>query len=280
MEDQKQKFMDGVNKARELFSMRRKNQMEIARIACEVCIITRGGGHENYYSLKNFSKQSSISAKTLSNWIYVYKAIYINAPVALLEKASYSDLESASRRIRPEHTTEQAREILKQTVERHDLDSRIVRYASDLSALYYNLLKPTIWRIDHKILEEVMHYSCLVHNQLKKLSRTKKINAVNHHFTTKWSKGGLSAKKAFELDASHAGSEVGDIKLNQNDKLIYAFLSDRIHKKFTPTELGLGVFTEGTKNRRKLLALRTLEKLVTLDLAKKNIDGQYWAVRK
>lgn len=274
--DKQTQWLLAIDEAKGLLKSRLQNQMLVAEKACAVCEITRGGaGVNTRYTIKAFAKAIKLNPKTLSNWIFVYRGIYLRLPKPLQEKASYTKLSSVSHRINSTTSRDKLAALVQEEFGKTKMDSLVWSYLGDLRALVFNMKKDQIWNCNKKTLEEMHYWIAQASSELRRLRKVKAIDCVCHELVA-LSSSSHSPKKAFELDAQFASHETGKVKLNTNDKKGYAFIKTSPKKAFTPTRLGEILF-EGSKTAKKLKALRVLTKLHSLDLVTKTDDGAYRA---
>jgi hypothetical protein len=272
--DKQAEWLKALEEAKSYLKNRKICQMKVAKLAASVCEITKGGGNrEGRYTIKAFSKGTGLSYKSLCNWIFVYRGIYCRLPKALQEKANYTKLANVSYRVNSSTSQNDIIKYVNEEISRNAIESQLMNYAGDVRAMLYNLKRPDIWNTKMEILEEAHYWIAMCKNQISKLSRVKKIAAVNHGKIC-GRHGSFSVNKAFELDAQFAESEVGKVKINDLDKKVYAHMRANRKIVYTPSRLG-EIFYEGSKMSKKLKALRSLEKLVTLDLVDKVKKGHY-----
>lgn len=269
-------WKQAVEQARVLVVQKRTNQMKIAALALEVCEITHGGHYKSRgYTMAKFAQEVKLNYKTLSNWIFIYKSVYVKAPYKLRDQASFVKLQSVARRITKDTKSSDIPKMLLDEMSRNKIDSLMVDYIRNFRSLVACLNKPNIWDCDIKTLEEARWYVVQADLRFKEMAKLKPIAVMNHGILSTRGQSASSALAAFRTDAQYAAGEFGNkIKISEVDKQVYAFMKMHRKKSFGPTDLG-SIFKEGNDNTRKLKALRALQKLLDLDLVKKDEQGKY-----
>ena len=140
IETKKVLWNTAITKAKGLVEMMRKSQLDIAKIAYEIC--TPWGAGNSEFSYTNFAEAVNVHPKTLTDWIAIYRTVVLNTP-SLKNKEVYTgeDYRSARRAVQEqryqsklkEYKTPEARAKAKKKriAGIASIHSRIIRHKSN-----------------------------------------------------------------------------------------------------------------------------------------------------
>lgn len=272
MEDFEKKWEENIAEAKTIVSSKNFAQMEVARLCCEVCEINRGGPkYESVFTVVKFAKEVGITYKTLSLWVATYRNVFKKLDSELRARSSYTNCATISKKINSTATEAEVRSAMRKHLSTDCLDAKLMRYAASMRSLAHNFEQKDVASVAKtQVLEEILFYCELVINNIRKNSG-RKLSGKFHGITSTYDiRSGNSPTSGALFIEDSLGFKV---KLSSIDQKAIKIIKDK--KEITPTELGdSGVYVKGTKMAKKLSALRTLQKLESLDLVKNN-KGSY-----
>lgn len=161
--DKGKKWIDAVERARHINSIKQLPQLEIASIALSVCEITWGGNkkeiRENPYTLTRFAKETGITPKTLGNWCTTYRNVYARLPQELKDQVSYTDMAYLAKFVNRETPADAVVKRVENYLSEDTYETKIARYLQHIRSLAHNFeTSGAALRCNNKILEEVTFY--------------------------------------------------------------------------------------------------------------------------
>lgn len=274
LDDIEKKWEENIAEAKTIISSRHYSQMEVARLCYEVCEPTRGGRQvdETVFTIKRFAKEAGIHAKTLSQWMCVYRNVFIKLDSELKVRSNYTACATISKTTTPDASASVVREKVRKYLSNDSLDAKIIRYLGNLRAIAHNFETQDVSnRVKQETLEEVLFYSEMIIHNIKR-SFGNSVKPKFHGLTNVYNiREGNSATSMSVYVKDNLGFK---IKLSPNDLKILELLKQ--NKGATPTQLGAGIVSNRAKSptAKKLAALRSLQKLEGLDLVKSK-KGRY-----
>lgn len=263
-----------INEAKSLYGKRNNCQMLIAAKAIDVCEIVKGGSNRSLYSLKRFAQETNINYKTLTGWIFIYKSIYLKLPYKKRNEVKFINMLNVGRNIKKDTTKEEIIRLIDYEVNKGNIDSKLLNYTKYFRAVTKLLESKTIFDAKTESLEECFYWVSVCKVAFNRINKIKKIKAKSHNLLKTFNVS-VSIKKALENEEiDYVKNEIGFTKLNNNDRKIYNYLMTNKSKRFTPTQLDM--FGGHSLMSRKLKAIRSLNKLVDLELIKKTEKGEYF----
>lgn len=258
-----------INKCKEILKNKKGYQMQVAAIAVDVCDINHGGRRVDNldYSLKEFGKDIGVSHKCITNWVAVYRRIYIKLTTDAKRHSSYTRLAAMYCRVHRDDTRERVNEIYDEEYNKKANDKTLIRYGQEVKCITYFLtVKNGIDLVNPKILQELLFYVEELKNTLKQRNITPKnykIFTANLSSTRYWQ---APTEPNMLGSLTVTAKEVDDKK----NGII------RVLKKDGPKRLvELADAFEGRNyNSRKLKAIRFLSKMVESGVLQKS-DGLY-----
>lgn len=273
------KWRANVEKARDAYRMRNLNQMHIAKLALEVCEITRGGAKmHGKYTIKRFAEEAGISAKILSGWIAVRRLVFERIPENLRRDVTYTKFAHVALRVTKDMPQEQIEKIFKKMVHGSEIEQRLQRSLRYLRSIAYKFeVDKAADKAEQETLEEVYFYSSIIRLHIKKVHP--EIKAMNHGIAAKNDLRMITASKAFDDPSLITGkgiyvTDMGmRVRITPKDRDIANFMKTK-NKFFSPTEIGQMVGGFSTKSATAW-AGRTITKLISLDMIERNKYGHY-----
>jgi hypothetical protein len=272
------RWQANVSRAKEIVSIKSHNQMEVARLALEVCEISWGGSqHRDKYTLSKFAEEIGIAGKTLSNWVAVRKKVYDKLPIAIAQKAGFVSLWGVARRVSPHADSEF---VLKKYQELNSSkeDMKMRRYLGYLRSIAHNFQKQNAaMRLDNETMEEYLFYTKIIIRCIK--NDRPGLKAKDNGISGKDALTNLSAAQALSVSRNHSSrvfmkTEVGDVALTPKDRDIINFIRKTPGKFYSPTELGMKLKGHN-RSSASAWAFRTLNKLNGTGLIERNKYGKY-----
>ena len=175
-------FNEAVKKAAAILKSSLMDRMEVCRIAVSVCEITRGGTNfEGKFTIKRFATECGISPKTLSNWIGIYRNVFVNLNEnqrASAKMVELIEMDEISRK----------RKIPKKNMEKEfykflhigSYQKRIDRYLKMLGTICSKFKSnEEIDKINKKQLQQFLFYSTTIQKRI--LAYNKEIEATDFY---------------------------------------------------------------------------------------------------
>lgn len=69
-----------IQRGRELVQDIKQAQLEISRMAVELCVIGHGGISNNIYTLTDYANDIGMNKSTLANWVSIYRDVILKLP--------------------------------------------------------------------------------------------------------------------------------------------------------------------------------------------------------
>lgn len=278
MKDIEIKWEENVKEARRYIVDRKNNQMVVARLATEVCEISWGGSaYSGKYTLARFAGETGMKPKQLSQWVGVYKKVYVKLNNKEKESASYTQLAHTACRVSNDAQKSFVNQVFKD-VTSNNLDNRIKSYIKELRSIAHNFeQKKAAEFISMEAMEEIVFYCGIITRNIRKVHP--KIKEVNHDIARTTDVRTVTAAAALGIERNSSGIKVRDpqghiIVLTPKDRTVISHMKSHNEKWFTPTELGMKL--KGlNSNSASAWACRTLNKLVSLDYVQRNKVGHY-----
>jgi hypothetical protein len=279
-QDLEMKWVENVNRAKDLVSLRKKNQMIIAALALEVCEISWGGNRvtDGRYTIKRFAEEIGMTGKALSQWIVVKRNVFDKLSFEDQSKASFTQFSHVALRVKKDFTEKEVKRIFNEVVNDNDYENRIARYMHHIRSLANNFENQQAARkVSQNICEEAMFYCRVITRNIKK--QYPDIKGIDHNIAGATSIKDLScASSAFELPRNTTNkvyvSDMGErVALTPKDLLIVNYM--KRNKRFlTPTELGVKL-GKHSPSSATAWSCRTLYKLMSLNMVERNNHGHY-----
>lgn len=165
-----------VSEAREIVALLRlsnKHRMQVAKIACELCIITHGGRQPpTRYNLKKFSADIGLKHDTLYEWVRVYRYVYAKLTPNLKENFHTFPsnlLRPAVKGLNEKATPSHVQKKFKQVLEQGRTTSKMTKYVQNLSSILYNVSNHSrMIDASDKVLIELYEKASLIKGYLDK----------------------------------------------------------------------------------------------------------------
>jgi hypothetical protein len=277
-------WAENVQKAKTMVSVRKQNQMEIAGLALEVCEITRGGPAViGRYTLKRFAEEIGMNSRVLSGWVSVRVKVYSKLPSEKRTGCTFTQLAHVALRVAPDSTQGFVLKRFAEICEKDPFEAKLCRRLPAIRAAAQNFAKEgAAGRLPVEMLQEFLFYCGNIAEQIRK--HYPNISGADHGIAATTNFRSLTAADALKLPSRKVAgyTEVDDpdgfgkVKLTEKDKTVAHFLR-RGKKFFGPAEVGIRV-GKRSPTAATAWALRTLQKLVGLNLVERNKHGQYrWA---
>ena len=275
--DINEKWELNVKRAKDFIKVKSANQMEIARLALEVCEITHGGPScEGKFTLKRFAAEVGVNQKTLSTWVAVRVTAYNKLPNYIVKDLSFTKLSSIANNTNRNSSKEEVLKVYERTVgEKSDYSA--LRYVHDLRSLASGLVGGNAFKINKDTAEEILYYTKEVEKAL--MERFANLSPFDHGLCKKVGMTRMSAAKAVGAIMNKdkplilKTKEGVNIILKEKDIKIARYMRAN-PKSHSPTELGMKLGGHN-ENSASAWALRTLYKLQAADYVRKNKEGHY-----
>jgi hypothetical protein len=274
------KWKENLERARIILASKNKNQLEIAKLALEVCEVKHGGDNRGEYkfTLKNFAKEAGLNPKTLYQWCLLKRNVYDKLSAENRFKAKFSHLTFINRRVNSSTPGTSVNAAFKELFESPGIDQVVLRYCSDVSSLLAHLKKPNFKSlVDRKTAEELGFY--LKQAAAAFDSHYPKIRAQNHGNAARY-----SGKRIYTTPLVGNMKTVDGVWINmkEKDEKIYRFMRRMGSRFVSPSTIGMAVGKELGRTFKKgsPFAASALRKLQSLGLAERNNEGHWRAIRK
>lgn len=101
-----------VNKIKDLEDKIHIYEVDIVKIALEVCDIKRGGCAHHLYTIRDFAKDIGMNSKTLQNWVSAYRNVVpkLKSP-DIITKKDWSSVRKTNRMTSSSNTREEVQEV-------------------------------------------------------------------------------------------------------------------------------------------------------------------------
>lgn len=270
MRDIETLFNENIQKAKSVFKSRNGYQLEIAKLALEVCEIKHGGSNkDDLFTLYEFSRRVGVKYKTLHVWTTVYKRIFKVLSPDLKSKASFTDMKRAIESLPSSPSPERVNEKVGQLCQALNNDNKLIRYCSSIKSMIHCLRNGGLETSNIKTLNEISFYCTEVLDILKE--HTQPITPINHCLVSGYNNA--NKKHLFNGDK---GKNVEDF-LNLKDEKVYEVLCKRRGEFLGPTLIAqFAKIKDNNPKAAMLAALRTLQKLRTAGLVEYK-NGKYAA---
>jgi len=276
-------WQQNVERAKLLYASRHQNQMEIARVALEVCEISWGGTPQtNKFTLLRFAEECGISSRTLSNWVGVRRAVFEKLPPEASSNATFTQLAAISARVKPDAPRSHVFKVYDDLVNVSSVDLKMRKYIGALRSTAYNFSRMNAAdAIEKNTLEEVLFYAQIIVGAIKKTHPESK--PTDHGLASKNKIRGMSAAQALMLPRNHFGERetvIGrdgsgvEVRITPKDRDIIQFLKKNKGKWLTPTEIGMKLKGHN-RNSASAWAYRTVNKFIGTELIERNNRGAY-----
>jgi len=139
--DKEQKWKQAVNKCKIILGSRFQHQIVIATEAINVCEITWGGARVEYdelFTIKRFSNNIGVTAKTLSNWMAIKRNVYDRLKREDQKIASFNDMRKVCCLVSKDTPITTVRKIYNRFTE-DTLDSRMLSYLGETRTILSNI---------------------------------------------------------------------------------------------------------------------------------------------
>lgn len=269
-QDKEFKWEENVSRAKQLYSGRNKMQMEIAKLAMEVCEITRGGSIHGLFTITKFAEESGISPKVLSNWMAVRKLVFNKIPPEKTYNSSYTDLAHVALRVKPNFTNSQVERKFDELMV-NSVDKQMLKYIGALRSILANFRdKDAANKCQTKTLQEIKFYN----NQIDK--HLKDIKPENNGLAAANTIKNVSCiNKALENNGYGFVIRNGSkVKINEKDKQVINILK-RSKKFLSVREIVSSMGGNVKGGPEKCSAIRTIHKLNSLGYLKRNASRHY-----
>lgn len=271
-------WQKAVDEAKTLFQVRNKKQMEIARLALEVCEIALGGNtKDGKYTLVRFAREVGVNRSCLSRWCTVRKLVYDRLPESQANKITYARLSHVATKVHSDTPKAVFDELVQDICYRNDIDTKFYKYLYSLRSFSNLFVKHNAaLKVNKKILQETLFYSDIISRSIR--SEHKEIKPTNHMIAGKNNTHNVSGinkvlsngKANLKLKAS--SGEIVDIS-DRDKKLIHALKKKKSF--FSPIELGEIAANSNNPQIVKSYVYDALKKLMNLDLVERNNKGHY-----
>lgn len=174
------KWEENINQAKQIIKTTHSNQMEVARLALEVCEITWGGRNNRYgseaYTVKRFAKEVGMHPSTLSNWIAIRKKIYESLTIQLQKKATYTDMWIVAREVGFKKSKHTIQKHMERHLSNNTFDRKIRYYLKQLKSLRSNFKDASnVKKLEPDTMQELKFYLKSI------LSRLNGVEAKDHN---------------------------------------------------------------------------------------------------
>lgn len=168
------KWNKAIQSAKSLVSITKEHQMQIAKIALEVCEITHGGGvrldsQKDKFTIKRFAEEAGLNPRTLSGWIGARRLVYEKLSEEQKRKAKYTDIVWVSRLVNKRTTVLKVRNKFEEHLSIDSYEIKIIRYMCDLRSLCYNFQKQSAaFKCSDNTLKEILFYCSKIKIAIKR----------------------------------------------------------------------------------------------------------------
>ena len=155
-----EKWNKSVSLAKELLERNKRRQIDIAKIALQVCEITWGGRSQvGCYTMKRFANETGINESTLSNWICVYRTVYEKLPVGQQNTVTYNDMCWVANKVNSNDSIKLVRQKMNDHLSMDTFQKKIATYVSDLRAIALNYREQSAaFKVDDWVNNEILFY--------------------------------------------------------------------------------------------------------------------------
>ncbi len=270
--DKEIQWADNVNECRTILHKKKLYQIEIAKMALDVCEIKKGGNYkDDLFTVATFAKDIGVPKKTLQNWIELKTQVFDRLEDHFKNKVSLTQIANIKRRIGPKATKEEVNKTVEDYVNKDDFNRKIHRYVESVRALAHNFEdQDAVNRCSKGTLEEVMFYIKSIEMNVERGSKAK-IKPKNNNLTNKTYANKLEAS---QMAPGYYNDPDGfKIKISEKDIAILHY-TKRYKKHVSPTDIGIKL-GKHKKSSASAWACRSLNKLESLGLVVKNKEGKY-----
>ena len=158
-----------IKRGKEILKSIDNHQIEIASMAIELCEIRHGGISKGIYTLKDYAEDIGMVAKTLSNWVTVYRDVVLKLAPHLRSKVDYSTARKTHECLKQEH----------EVVNKNNGDvGRVTKYKQNMPAEKVNNLYCDILSGEKPFIAEAQAFLKSIKNK-KHLLKTRDLNIAS-----------------------------------------------------------------------------------------------------
>lgn len=254
-----------ISEAKSLLRSKKGFQMQVGRLALEVCEVKWGGSSESLRTIKDFAREVGVNPKTLSNWMALYRDVYSKISSDIRAKASVSDLNITHRMIEKDTKPSEINKILGRMLFDASPDRRLFKYLGTMSSILTNMEREeTVALCSQDTLEEILFYSTSITKAIRK-NADKQIKPIDHNIAAANSD---RRRKLMGTGASIAW------KLKPRDEEVLSYLK-RQEKSMTPKSIAYYLFKDSSDPSR-LRTHRSLTKLKEAGLVCQDERAKYY----
>lgn len=281
-ESQRIKLWDrNVNEAKEILAKNKLNQMEVARLALDVCEISWGGSHHrSRFTLTEFAKETGVLPKTLSNWVAIRVSVYDKLPPAYQARAKFKSMQTTAAKVFRDTPSEKVLSVFREITEGSSFDQTMGHYLCTFKSVTHNLvINSAAKEMSPKILEEFLFYCGKISYQIRK--DRPELKPADHKVASTSGKSVIGAAAALlgraerEKGRDMIRCESGlIIKVTPKDRDVIGYLRKQGGRWVSPTEIGMKAHGLNSSSA-SAWAYRTLNKFTGTKLVERNKKGHY-----
>lgn len=282
------KWTENVTKAKDICAVKETNQMEVARLALEVCEISWGGSNfAGKYTLQRFADEVGCSSRVLSTWVCVRRSVFDKIPEVERAGVSYTKLALVACRVAVDASPKHVRRKFREMTNRDQFQDKMIRHLASVRSAAYNFERADAAdKCSKKMLQEYLFYCRAISNKI--LGNNRGMKAADNGLAGKGSFIVMSANKALGTLRPPGKGTIkvkdpmghGEISLTPKDRDIANLLRKTPDKFFSPTEIGVELKGHN-RSSASAWACRTLNKLLALEHVERNKLGKYkWSANE